>query len=157
MDGDSGSCLRRARWVIAVDTNILVYAHRADSSWHSPADGCLTELAESGLPWAIPWPCIHEFIAIVTHPRIYDPPTPVPEAIEQVECWFEAPGLVLLAEAPSYWTALRRLVERSKVSGARVHDARVAALCMQHGVTELWTADRDFGRFKGIAVSNPLT
>lgn len=142
--------------MIAVDTNVLVYAHRADSYWHRAADKSLTELAESGVPWAIPWPCIHEFIAIVTHVRIYDPPTPLADAIEQVECWLEAPGLVLLAEAPSYWTSLRRLLEKAKVVGPRVHDARVAALCRQHGVTELWTADRDFGRFREIAVANPL-
>lgn len=143
--------------MIAVDTNILVYAHRADSDWHLLADTSLTKLAESGVPWAIPWPCIHEFIAIVTHPRIYNPPTPLADAIEQVECWLEAPGLVLLSEAPSYWASFRRLLEKAKVIGPRVHDARVAALSIQYGVTELWTADRDFGRFREIAVSNPLT
>ncbi len=143
--------------MIALDTNILVYAHRIDSNWHGSADVSVTKLAEAGVPWAIPWPCIHEFIAIVTHPRIYNPPTPLADAIEQVECWLEAPGLVLLAEAPSYWTSFRRLLEQAKVIGPRVHDARVAGLCLQYGVTELWTADRDFGRFKGIAVSNPLT
>ncbi len=143
--------------MIAVDTNILVYAHRADSDWHLSADTSLTKLAESGVPWAIPWPCIHEFIAIVTHPRIYNPPTPLADAIEQVECWLEAPGLVLLSEAPSYWASFGRLLGKAKVIGPRVHDARVAALCLQYGVTELWTADRDFGRFREIAVSNPLT
>ena len=115
------------------------------------------QLARSGMPWAIPWPCVHEFIAIVTHPRIYNPPTPLADALEQVECWLEAPGLVLLSEAPSYWASFRRLLEKTKVIGPRVHDARVAALCIEYGVTELWSADRDFGRFTGIAVSNPLT
>ena len=72
--------------MIAVDTNILVYSHRSDSPFHQAADKALTDLAESGELWAIPWPCIHEFLAIVTHPRIYDPPTPLADAIAQVEC-----------------------------------------------------------------------
>jgi predicted nucleic acid-binding protein len=68
--------------MIAVDSNLLVYAHREDSQWHEAADSCILELAEANAPWAIPWPCIHEFLAIVTHPRIYAPPTPLGKAID---------------------------------------------------------------------------
>lgn len=142
--------------MIAVDTNILVYAHREDSTWHAAADRCLGELAESGAPWAIPWPCVHEFLAIVTHARIYDPPTPLADAMEQVACWLEVPSLIMLAEAPGYWPALHSILQSSQVTGPRIHDARVAALCRQHGVAELWTADRDFSRFGGIRIRNPL-
>jgi toxin-antitoxin system PIN domain toxin len=142
--------------VIAIDTNILVYAHREDSTWHEAADRCLVTEAESGAPWAIPWPCIHEFLAIVTHPRIYDPPTPLGDAVEQVICWLEAPTVVLLAETVGYWQNFRTLLEASRVSGPRIHDARIAALCRHHGVTELWTADRDFSRFSGLRFRNPL-
>lgn len=106
--------------------------------------------------WAIPWPCIHEFLAVVTHPRIYKPPTPSAQAVEQVDAWLESPGLVLLGEAEGYWSHLRTLVLNSRISGPRMHDARVAALCIQHGVREIWTADRDFSRFGGIRVRNPL-
>ncbi len=142
--------------MIATDTNILVYAHRDDSQWHATADACLTTQAESGMAWAIPWPCIHEFLAVVTHPRIYDPPTPLADALEQVDCWLEAPSVVLLGEAPSYWVVVRQIVEESRVVGPRVHDARIVALCRQHGVRELWTADRDFSRFRGLKCRNPL-
>lgn len=142
--------------MIAVDTNILLYAHRGDSPWHEPADACLAVLAESGAAWAIPWPCVHEFLAIATHPRIFDPPTPVADALEQVECWREAPGLVTLGEVPDYWDHLRPLIERGQIQGGRVHDARIAAFCLQHGVTELWSADRDFSRFPALRVVNPL-
>ena len=82
--------------MIAVDTNILVYAHREEATWHDVAYARLVELAEGRAPWAIPWPCIHEFLAIVTHPRIFDPPTPMPSAIAQVEAWLESPTLALL-------------------------------------------------------------
>lgn len=142
--------------MIAVDTNILVYAHREDSEWHEPADSCLTQLAESGVPWAIPWPCIHEFVAIATHQRIYAPPTPLVDAIEQVNCWLETPTLVLLSEGLGYWEILSNLLKNSRVVGPQVHDARIAALCKQHGVTELWTADRDFNRFQTLNIINPL-
>jgi predicted nucleic acid-binding protein len=111
--------------VIAVDTNILVHAHREDSPWHAAAK---TRLAGLGAQrWAIPWPCVHEFIAVVTHPRIFNPPTPLAEVLQG-----------------------------ARVAGPRVHDARIAALCVQHGVTELWTMDRDFSRFPQVRVTNPL-
>lgn len=142
--------------MIAVDTNLLVYAHREDSSWHEPAYECLAGLAEGRSPWAIPWPCVHEFLAIVTHPRIFDPPTPLARALDQFDAWLESPSMALLSEAPGYWPELRRMVEAGRVSGPQVHDARVAALCHHHGVDELWSADRDFGRFPGLTVRNPL-
>ncbi len=142
--------------MIALDTNILVYAHRADSSWHSAALEVITGLAEGRSAWAIPWPCLHEFLAIVTHPRIYRPPTPVAIAIDQVTAWLESPTLVRLAENESYWDALRDCLSAGRVAGPQVHDARIAALCLAHGVRELWTHDRDFGRFTPLAVRNPL-
>lgn len=142
--------------MIAVDSNILVYAHREDSEWHAAACAKLTGLAEGRSAWAIPWPCLHEFLAIVTHPRIYSPPTPLTAAIDQVDAWVESPSLVLLAESDAHWQALREALAGGKIAGPLVHDARVAALCMQHGVKELWSADRDFGRFPNLTVVNPL-
>jgi toxin-antitoxin system PIN domain toxin len=142
--------------MIAIDTNLLVYAHREDSVWHAAAQARVAELAEGRAGWAIPWPCLHEFLAIVTHPRIYAPPTPPGEALDQIEAWLESPSLTLLAETEEYWRELRRAMEEGRIAGAQVHDARVAALCRLHGVRELWTADRDFGRFPGLTARNPL-
>ena len=142
--------------MIAVDTNLLVYAHRADAEWHERAADCIRHLAEGRSPWAIPWPCIHEFLAIVTHPRIYDPPSPVEAALGQVDAWLESPSLLLLSEDEEHWSELRALLDRGRIAGPRVHDARVAALCLAHGVRELWSADRDFGRFPTLVTANPL-
>lgn len=142
--------------MIAVDTNILVYAHRADSPWHAAARRCLDVVGLAPDAWCIPWPCIHEFLGVVTNVRIYSPSTPVARALEQVAAWLEAPNLVIIAESDGYWPVLRSTLEGAGVSGPRVHDARVAAICRFHGVTEIWTADRDFGRFPGVAVRNPL-
>jgi len=142
--------------LIAVDTNILVYAHREDAPFHDAASRRVAELAEGRAAWSIPWPCVHEFLAIVTHARIYAPPTPLPRALDQVDAWLESPTLVLLAESAAHWPALRALLRGGRSAGAQVHDARIAALCRQHGVRELWSADRDFNRFAGLAVVNPL-
>jgi toxin-antitoxin system PIN domain toxin len=142
--------------MIAVDSNLLVYAHREDSPWHPAAYARIAELAEGAAAWAIPWPCIHEFLSIVTHPRIYAPPTPLEKAIDQVDAWLESPNLVLLSEPEGYWPQLRSVLQTGRVSGPQVHDARIVALCQQHGVSELWTIDRDFSRFPGVIVRNPL-
>jgi len=142
--------------VIAIDTNILVYAHRVDSEWHSVAVEKLTELAQGRSPWAIPWPCVHEFYSIVTHPKIFTPPTPRETALDTLEAWQESPTLVLLSETPGYWRLLKSLVTGSKIAGPQVHDARIAALCLHHGVRELWSADRDFSRYAGLTVRNPV-
>ena len=142
--------------MIAIDTNLLVYAHRAESSFHADAARSITELAEGRGAWAIPWPCVHEFYSIVTHPGIFTTPTPVDLALRQIDIWLEAPGLHLLGESDQHWPLLRKLLGKGKVPGPMVHDARIAALCLSHGVSELWSADRDFNRFPSLRVRNPL-
>lgn len=142
--------------MIAVDTNLLVYAHREDSEWHDEARRLITGLASSGNRWTIPWPCVHEFIAIATHPRIYNPPTPLNLAFATLTAWNRSPGLRFFGEGPGYLEKLERISTAGKVAGPRIHDARIAAICLNHGVAELWSADRDFSRFPNLKVRNPL-
>ena len=142
--------------MIALDANLLVYAHRVENPFHAAAAKLVSELAESKAAWAIPWPCLHEFYGVVTHPRVYSPPSTPDEAINQIEIWLESPTLHLLSETPEHWPYLRQLIAKAKVQGPMVHDARIAALCLAHGVHELWSADRDFSRFPGLRVRNPL-
>lgn len=142
--------------MIALDTNILVYAHREDAPWHDAAAAAVRRLAEGRAAWAIPWTCVHEFVAIVTHPRIFRTPSPLPAALDQVDAWLESPSAVLIAEGEGYWTELRSTLLESRAAGPLVHDARVASLCAQHGVATLWSADRDFGRFPRLTTVNPL-
>ena len=142
--------------MIAIDSNILVYAHREDSPWHELADRCVTELAESGSPWTAPWPCIHEFLGIVTHPKVFRPPTPLRRAIDTVESWFESSSFHVIGEAIGYWDELKRTLESGRITGPAIHDARIFAICRTHGVRELWSADRDFSRFTGVRIVNPL-
>ncbi len=142
--------------MIAVDTNILVYSHRAESPHFSRASSQIRALAQSPSAWAIPWPCVHEFLAVVTHPRVLKPPTPMKDALRQVEIWLASPSLVLLAESDRHWPTLSEVMIAGQITGARVHDARIAALCLQHGIRELWSADRDFSRFPDLTTVNPL-
>ena len=142
--------------MIAVDTNILVYAHRVESPWYDKALPLVRKLAEGRDFWAIPWQCIAEFLAVVTHARIYDPPTGLGAALRQVQYWLESPRLVLLSETPAFYSTFATVLQRADVVGPRIHDARIAALCLHHGVTTLYSADRDFSRFGGLHTENPL-
>ena len=133
-----------------------VYAHREDSDGHERAAGSIRALAEGHREWATPWPCLHEFFAIVTHPRIFRTPTPIELAVGQMDAWLESPTLVVLSENDQYEENLRSVVLSSRVTGARLHDARIAALCLSHGIRELWSADRDFSMFSHLKLRNPL-
>ncbi len=142
--------------MIAVDTNLLVYAHRSDAVFHAAAHQALIELAQRGTRWTIPWPCAHEFVAIATHPRIYDPPTPIALALDALQVWLESPYCTTIGEGPQHFHTLRELALSGKIHGPMIHDARIAALCLESGVKELWTADRDFSRFRNLKTRNPL-
>ena len=142
--------------MIAIDTNILVYAHRKDSPSYDIAKEMVTDLSEGSAAWALPWPCVHEFLSVVTNVRIFGTPSSASDAIDQVDAWLESPSVVLLAESGQHWPELCAIVKASRVAGRLIHDARIAALCRQHGVRELWSADRDFSRFPDLNVVNPL-
>ena len=142
--------------MIAVDTNILIYAHRRDHDWNRAASAGVRTLAEGRAAWAIPWPCVHEFYAVVTRPNIFDPPSTAAQALAQLAAWFDSPSLRMLGESAQHYATLKRLATGARIAGAAIHDARIAAICIDHAVAELWTADRDFSRFPGLKVRNPL-
>lgn len=143
--------------MIAVDTNILVYAHRRESAHHDRAMALVRELAEGGEPWAIPWPCAYEFFSVVTDARIWKDAASTPDqAWEQIAAWTASPTLALLCEPDDFVRSLECFVRRPRVRGPVVHDARIAALCVGHGVRELLTADRDFSLFPELRTRNPL-
>lgn len=142
--------------MIALDTNILIALHRADSVGHRAALAAFAAAGGDAAAWALPWPCVHEFLSVVTHPRVFAPPSTIDEGLRAVDRWRARPRVRFLAEDDTYWPVLERLVRAAKVNGPRIHDARIAALCLDHDVRELWTADRDFSRFPTLRTRNPL-
>lgn len=142
--------------MIAIDTNILIYAHRGDSPLHDSALQAMDRLVASGRRWCVVWQCVHEFLSITTHPRIYNPPSTLDESLSEVENWRRCPSFQFIAEGPTHWQSLERLLRQGRIAGPKVHDARIAAVCLQHGVEKLWSVDRDFSRFPKLAVENPL-
>ena len=140
----------------AVDANILIYAAHEQSPWHTIALERLMELAEASEDWAIPWPCVHEYLSILTNPKIYKPMVPMERALAMMEHWMKSPTLRIIGESPHHWQQLRKLALAGRVSGGMIHDTRIAAICLQHGVRQFWTADRDFSRFPALTVVNPL-
>lgn len=142
--------------MIGVDTNILVYAHRGESPFHTQAVAALDRLAASGRPWGTVWQCVHEFAAIVTHPKIFRPPSTVEQCLAEIENWRTCPTFTCIAEGTAHWPAFERLLREGRVQGPLVHDARIAAVCIAQGVEEFWSVDRDFSRFPRLRVVNPL-
>ena len=120
---------------------------------------CVRALAEGPEPWAILWPSLYGFLVTVTNPLVFKTPTPYDRAVAQVDAWLESPSLVVLTEGRGgriYWEELSHQLLASKATGQAVNHARVAALCLHHGVSELWSAHRDYSSFPNLKVRNPL-
>lgn len=140
----------------AIDTNVLIYAEVESSKRHRAARRLLKELAEGALPWAIPWPCIYEFLRVATHPRVFHPPVPLDTALEDLGNVLASPSLALLAETDRHPQVMEKTLRQAGASGNLIHDAHIVALCLEHGVSELLTGDRDFSRFQGLRITNPF-
>ena len=143
--------------MIAVDTNVLVYAHRKEARDHEAAVSIVRTLAEGSRTWAIPWPCCYEFLSVATNHRIWkDAATPPERAWQQLEAWTDSPSNRLLGETGDFLDVLSGFVQRPRVRGAVVHDARIAALCLAHGAEALLTRDRDFSLFPELRTRDPF-
>jgi len=141
----------------AVDTNILVYAHRRESQAHQAAATILRALAEGNEIWAIPWPCCYEFLSVATNPRIWRDAASTPEqAWRQLLAWIAAPSNRLIGETDSFLEILSGFVQRPRVVGGVVHDARIAAICVANDVDTLLTRDRDFSLFPELRTRDPI-
>ena len=134
----------------AIDTNVLVYARREESPKHSRAVELLHGLAEGELPWGIPVFCIGEFLRVVTHRQIFNPPTSIDDASRAIDALLDSPSVRLLLPGERYWPLLGRLIRQSQATGNLVFDAQIAALCIESGVEALISDDRGFARFQGI-------
>lgn len=142
--------------MIAVDTNLLVHAHQREAQLHDAARTAMKKLAEGSAHWGI---CLHsliEFCGVVTLPRLWRLPSTPAQAVDQIAAWRESPSLRILADDVALLDGFADLLLKGKVRGGMVHEARTAATCLVHGVSELWTVDRDFSRFPALRTRNPL-
>lgn len=143
--------------MLAVDTNILVYAHHRQSPSHFAARQLLQELAEGDESWAVPWPCAFEFLNVVTNRRIWkEAATPTTQAWQQLRAWEASPSCRMIGETAGFMDVLEGFFNRPNVTGPIVHDARIAAICMANGVEALLTRDRDFSLFPQLSTRDPL-
>ncbi|HEY0479889.1 MAG TPA: TA system VapC family ribonuclease toxin [Kofleriaceae bacterium] len=143
--------------MLAVDTNVLVYAHRREAPEHAVALELLRSLAAGSEPWAIAWPSIYEFFSVVTNPKIWKQAASSPDqAWAQLVAWFVAPAVRLLSEPDGFEAVLAGFARRARVRGPVIHDARIAAICVAHGVDKLITRDRDFSLFPELALEDPF-
>lgn len=143
--------------MIAIDTNILIYAHRQDFAQHRAAKDALNALHTSQKNWAIPLVCLHEFLSQVTGFRAPYTPTPVKDAFMQIRVWMQSETMTLLRPTEQHIDVLEQVVTHGQARGGQIHDARIAAICLENGVRQLWTADRDFARFAQLLPThNPV-
>lgn len=135
--------------MIAVDTNVLVYAHREElAAQHPLALAWLKRLAEGAAPWGLPVFCIGEFVRVVTHPRLFDPPSTLAQAAAAVEALLASPSLRVLFPGDDYPANFLKCAREADARGNLAFDAQIVAVCREHGCTALLTLDRDFARFR---------
>lgn len=142
--------------MIAIDTNILVFSHRAESPHFRAARILLQSIAEGTEPWMIPWPCIYEFLRVVTHPRVFSPASTVQQAFAHLEPLFGSPSLHWRGEGSEHLQLLRNTFHAVRPAGNLAHEAHIATLLVEHGVREFFTDDRDFARFPGLKITHPF-
>ena len=141
--------------MLALDTNVLVAAHRADAPNHQACLALLEALARGVAPVGLFWPSLYEFLRVVTHHRVFDPPTPLADALAAVDDFVSMPTARVLAETDNHAGVLSEVLATSPVEGNLLHDAHLVALAIEHGVHELVTYDRDFKRFPQVASRTP--
>lgn len=135
--------------MLAVDVNVLIHANRTEMALHATARQLLRELAEGDGPWGLPVPVVWGFLRIVTQP-VFDPPTPMAQAVAFVDALLTSPSARLLSPGPRHWELLGQTIRESQVTGRLMTDAAIVAICREHAVSDVVSADRDFARFDQI-------
>ena len=137
------------------DINVLIYAHREDAPEHEKYAEWLSNLAQGVSPFALSSVTLGGFLRIVTNPRIFQPATPMDVALGFCQRLTARPTAVFIQPGVRHWAIMIDLIERSRVRGAMVSDAYLAALAIEHGC-ELITTDSDFVRFPTLRWRHPL-
>lgn len=138
-----------------LDVNVLVYAHREDAPDHSDYRIWLEQLANGGEAFSVPDLVFSGFLRVVTHPRVFDPPTDLRVALRFVQTFRECANHVVIGPGPGHWSIFTRLVRESSCRGNLIPDAFLAAIAIESG--DMWiTTDRGYGRFRDLNWRHPL-
>jgi toxin-antitoxin system PIN domain toxin len=138
--------------LIAVDTNVLVYTHRAESEHHAKALARLTGLTEGDIPWGLPVFCLGEFVRVVTHARVFAPPSTLEQALAALDGFLASPSVRVLMPGPRFARIFADCMRGGDARGNLAFDAQIAAVCLEHGAREMLTLDRDFARFPQLSI-----
>lgn len=141
--------------MILLDVNVLVYAHREETDRHKEYRRWLERQLDSAMGCAVSDLALSGCLRVITHPRIFNPPTPLDRAIAFANELRAHENLVVLAPGPRHWPIFLDLCRRSQARGNLVADAYHAALAIETGA-EWITTDRDYARFPGVRCRHPL-
>jgi len=141
--------------MILVDANILICAYNPAAEQHAAAKRWLETAIAGPTPVRLAWVTVLAFVRIMTHPQVFRRPFSMAEAVETVDSWLAQRSVAMLGPSEDHWPTLRRLLTEGQASGPLSADAHLAALAIEHGAT-LFTTDRDFARFTGVTVVDPL-
>ena len=137
------------------DVNVLVYAHREDVPDHEQYRTWLEDLINGPEAYGVSDQVLSGFVRVATHPRVFDPPSPLEQVLDFVERIRSQPNAASLAPGPRHWGLFVELCRNCEARGSLVPDAWLAALAIESG-SEWITTDRDFSRFKGLRWRHPL-
>jgi toxin-antitoxin system PIN domain toxin len=140
-----------------VDTNILVYATHTASPFHDRARALVEHLVAGPRLAYLLWPVVLGYLRIVTHPNILGSPLSTDEAMSNIEALIAPAHVRVAGEGNDFWPAFREVSSDVKPRGNLVPDAHLVALMREHGVSTIWSHDRDFRKFRGITVKDPFS
>jgi len=141
--------------MILLDANLLIYAHNGLAQQHQRTKQWLQSVLDSGEPIATSWVTLLAFLRIMTDPRMFADPLATEDACGIAAAWLGNPAISVLHPTERHWPILSRLISEGQCRGPLVMDAHLAALAIEHGAT-FCSTDRDFTRFKGLRLVNPL-
>jgi toxin-antitoxin system PIN domain toxin len=141
--------------LIVLDANVLIYAYNEDAPARAPSRRWLGRALFGPEPTLLPWATIHAFLRIMSHPHVLPRPLSLTTALSIADQWLARPNVAAVEPGARYWQILRELVASGQARGNLIMDAHLAALAIENGAA-LCTTDRDFTRFKGLRLINPL-
>jgi toxin-antitoxin system PIN domain toxin len=144
--------------VLVVDTNVLVYAADADSSFHAACRDWLERQRGRADAWYTTWAILYEFLRVTTHPRVMRRPWSAPGAWEFIAALLASPGLGVLVPTQRHAEIVAQVIgELPHLAGNLLHDAHTAVLMREHGIRRIVTRDTDFHRFPFLEPIDPLS